>query len=259
MLSRISLWVATAALSVSSATAAWTPSSTPIPTTVLREAQADFKAGRYEDALDRHVWYHDNALKFDKGQAGVRLSYALISWVELGKAYPPAKAKLKAIQDGLEKQLAQGKGDFQLFHDFYSINRAFNEGNRTTAVFVALDEKNPELAKRVFQAALPALVSSQEYTLCGKYIKAEQFYQKAVESYRVTLKIESDNPALGKTNFAKQYFTNTNCLLVALLVKNNRLDEAKKVAADAAKEFDDADFKAKLEKALKGEVPPPWP
>lgn len=261
MLSRISLWVAAVFLSVLSANAAWTPSSTPIPSIVLREAQDDFKAGRYQDALDRHVWYHDNALKLDKGQAGVRLSFALSYWMELGKAYPPALEKLKSIQNGLETQLSAGKGDAQQFQDYSAINKPLKEVKRTSDIFILLDEKYPAQAKMVFHVALPALVTTKEYALCGKYLQTDKFYQSAVENFRSMLKFESEHPRVGSKNFsfAKQSFPNSCCTLVALLVKNNRLDEAKKVAADAAKEFDDADFKAQLEKALKGEVPPPWP
>lgn len=264
MLSRISLWAVIAALSVISANAAWTPPTDPKPETIdaLRtEFRADFTAKRYEDALAKHVWYHENALKYGIGQGGVRLSFVLSDWLALGEAYPPALEKLKSIQNGLEKQLAAGKGDAQQFQDYSAINKPLKEVKRTSDIFVLLDEKYPAQAKMFFHIALPALVTAKEYALCGKYIQTDKFYQSAVENFRSMLKFESEHPRVGPRNqsFAKQSFPNRCCTLVALLVKNNRLDEAKKVAADAAKEFDDADFKAQLEKALKGEVPPPWP
>jgi len=43
--------------------AAWTPPENPNPQQILSEAQSDAKAGRYEDALAKHVWFHENALK----------------------------------------------------------------------------------------------------------------------------------------------------------------------------------------------------
>ncbi len=264
MLARIPLLVATLALSVLSASAVWTPPTDPKPETIdaiRAELRTDFASKHYEEALAKHVWYHENALKYGIGQGGVRLSFVLSDWLELGKAYPPALQKLKSIQDGLEKQLSDGQGEFRQFHDFSSINELLKEVKRTSDLFVLLDEKYPAQAEMVFHVALPALVTTKNYALCGKYIQTDKFYQSAVENFRTSSKFEAEHPRVGPANFSfsKLSFTNKCCTLVALLVKNNRLDEAKKVVADAAKEFDDADFKVQLQKALKGEVPPPWP
>jgi hypothetical protein len=263
MLSRISFWVAIGALSALSGEAAWTPPADPKPETIeaiRAELGKDLAAKQYDDALAKHVWYHENALKYGTGQGGVRLSFVLSNWLELGKAYPPALQKLKAIQDGLEKQLSDGKGGFQQFHDFSAINKLLNEVKRTSDIFLLLDAKYPAQARIDFQAGLPALVTAKEYALCGKYLQPEQFYKSAADNFRYMLKFEAEHPAPGPAkSFAKQNFPNQCSTLVALLVKNNRLEEAKKFAAEGAKEFDDAAFKTQLEKALKGEVPPPWP
>jgi hypothetical protein len=37
-------------------------------------------------------------LDHDLALAGVRLSYALLEWINLGTAYPPARAALEAVQ-----------------------------------------------------------------------------------------------------------------------------------------------------------------
>lgn len=250
--------------SITIASAAWTPPVNPNAGTIdsiRAELRTDFAAKNYEDALAKHVWYHENALKYGVGQGGVRLSFVLNDWLKLGRAYPPALEKLKSIQNDLEKQLSTGKGDTGQFHDFSSINRLFDEVKRTSDLFILLDEKSPVLAGKVFHIAQPALVTAKEYTLCGKYIQSERAYRQAVDGFRAAEKFEANLPQNGRKppSYARPSFSNACSTLVALLVKNNRLDEAKKIAADAAKELDDADFKAQLERALKGEVPQPWP
>ena len=58
---------------------------------------------------------------------------------------------------------------------------------------------------------------------------------------------------------SKRTFINRTSTLVALLVVNERKDEAEAVAAQALKEMDDPKLRAELEKAKKGTVPEPWP
>src|SRR4051812_22582627 len=61
----------------------------------LEDAEKFAREGKYQQALERHIWYHENALKYDQAQFGVRLSFALSDWAELGKVYPPAKVALR--------------------------------------------------------------------------------------------------------------------------------------------------------------------
>src|SRR5688572_11688303 len=56
------------------AKAAWSPPANPDPHVILREAKADTQAGRYEEALAKHVWFHSHALEIEPALYGVRLS-----------------------------------------------------------------------------------------------------------------------------------------------------------------------------------------
>jgi hypothetical protein len=85
--------------SLSALFAEWAPPANPDPHKILDEAQDDARAGRYADALAKHVWFHENALKYEPSLAGVRLSFALGYWVAFGNSYPPALQKLKSIRD----------------------------------------------------------------------------------------------------------------------------------------------------------------
>ena len=76
----------------------WTPPEKPNPDAILDEARADVRAKRYEDALVKLLWFHENALKYDDGQRGVRLSFALSEWYDLGADYAPALAKFEEVR-----------------------------------------------------------------------------------------------------------------------------------------------------------------
>jgi hypothetical protein len=42
----------------------WRPPANPDPSEILKEAESDTAAGKYADALTKHIWFHQNALKY---------------------------------------------------------------------------------------------------------------------------------------------------------------------------------------------------
>ncbi|MEI2722678.1 MAG: hypothetical protein V9H26_03780 [Verrucomicrobiota bacterium] len=240
----------------------WTAPDNPNPQTVLDEAEQDATAKRYENALAKHVWFHENALKIQPSLYGVRLSFALSAWVELGKSYPPALEKLRSTRDETSKTFREGKASRDLFHDFESINDRLGETAKTKELFLWLDTHNPNAAKLVFDIAEPALVKAKEYRLCGKYLDPNGSFRRMRDSYRYDKQRISKNPKIGKDmlrEYAENSFSHKTTTLVALLTVNGRKDEAALIAAEAASEWDDPMFKTRLEKAKNGEVPVPWP
>lgn len=245
---------------VSSNEQRWTPPENPNPEAILQEAEADRRAGRYEDSLAKHVWFHENALKIQPAEYGVRLSFALGDWVNLAHAYPPALEKLKSIRDDDEKKIRENKSSRDLFHDFESINEHLEDFNRTKDTFIWLDTNTPDFAKSVFDIAEPDLVRTKEYRLCGKYLDPDTSFERIRNLYQDQIKIGQE-PEFGEdlSDFPKKYFSNESATLVALLAVNGRTNDANHVAAEAEKILNDSAFKALLEKAKKGDVPAPWP
>jgi hypothetical protein len=259
---RLSIW-ALVFLFPSAVFADWTPPVKPDPHKILQEARDDREAGRYADALAKHVWFHENALKYQRGLYGVRLSFALGYWVELGNVYPPALLMLKTIRDEAAKKVREADADqkvFEIFHDFAAINRALEEQSKTTDLFVWLDANKPKAAERAFGTAEPALIQSKQYRLCGKYIDADRSFAEIVTLYQVNKRMSKD-PRFGERlrEHSERTFSNSTATLVALLVLNDRKADALRIAEKALKEHDDAEFKQALEKAKKGELPPAWP
>jgi hypothetical protein len=61
------------------------------PSQVLREAGDLVRRGAHAEALKKYRWFHENALAHDPDMRGVRRSFALRYWAQLGDIYPPAR------------------------------------------------------------------------------------------------------------------------------------------------------------------------
>jgi len=240
--------------------AEWTPPEKPDPQTILQEASADAKAQRYADALAKHVWIHENSLKYDSGFYGVRLSFALSAWAELGAAYPPALAKLKSFRDDAGRIIREGDGSHETFHDFAAINKTLNDESQTKELFIWLDSNKSGLARKVFDLAEPSLIKAKEYRLCGSHIEADASFQEILRRYRQLTQL-AQNPLHGTKlrEHAEKSFSNGTSTLVALLVLNGRSADAERISSGAIKVWDNPQFKKQLEKAKHGDVPEPWP
>ncbi|MFN8096541.1 MAG: hypothetical protein U0599_30730 [Vicinamibacteria bacterium] len=240
----------------------WSPPDAPNPTAILNEARRDTIDGRYEAALQKHLWFHEHALQYQPGLRGVRVSFALADWARLADQYPPAAAALK---DSREKAWARVLSAlspttaFEAFQDFSAINRTLREDERTMRGFEQLDRERPELATRVAPLARPALVRNGRYPLCAKYVSAEDA-RRAAEVHRLT----KESAAAGRipgdaVSFADKRFENEAATVVALLVVSGRETEATALAEELRQERTDPAFGESLSAALKGTVPHPWP
>lgn len=238
----------------------WTPPKDPDPQAILQEARTDTRSKRYETALKKHVWFHEHALTINPAFYGVRLSFALSYWLELGQAYPPALTKLKEIRDAAQRKVVAGEDTRESFHDMASINEHLGEQSKTTEVFEALDEKDPKIAREVLDVAQSSLIKCKAYTLVGKYISPKDDFAQMSAVYRENRKLAAD-ARFGERHldFASKKFANDATTLVAILTVNDRMKEANEIATSARAEWDDDSFHASLAEALKGVVPDPWP
>jgi len=140
----------------------------------LDDARKFAASGEYAKALERHEWFHANARKISPSMGGVRLSFALSDWVDLGAKYPPALDSLKKVRDAGTKALLSGDGTWDLFHDVRSINsklsKAGNAGTvDTLQLFKQLDASQPDLAKRCFGLVVEDLIATNEAELFVKH------------------------------------------------------------------------------------------
>ena len=242
------------------AIAEWKVPQRPNPQVILNEARADARAGRFEDALAKHLWFHHHVLEHNPSFSGVRLSFALMYWHELGKVYPPALEKLTEIRDQAARQAVARKGNArQAFMDMRAINDELGEIDGTVTAFVRLDKDAPNVAKEVYDLAQPALVKAKKFALCGKYLDPEKSYANLARFYDFNRKIAKKKDSVARKSyqheFAERHFIEQSATLVALLVLNDRKSDADKIAADARSKSQHPSRDTMIDAALQGKIP----
>jgi hypothetical protein len=135
-----------------------------------RRAQSAAREGRHEEALQEYLWFHDHALEADRALYGVRLSFALSDWYDLGKVYPKALDALKEVRDRKSQRLISGEGNRALFHDVESINERLGDFQATYDLFRTLNATNPTLAHECAGLAMPAIVEVRDYALAREFL-----------------------------------------------------------------------------------------
>src|SRR5262249_32071042 len=136
----------------------------------LRRGEDAARDQRYQEALEDYLWFHEHALEYDSAYYGVRLSFALAYWIELGEAYPPAKTALRNIRDQKTNALLSGVEDRELFQDVASINDHLNEHHATYELFLKIAKTTPQFGASCAEIAMPALVKSRDYRLARSFI-----------------------------------------------------------------------------------------
>src|SRR5688572_5816633 len=188
--------------------------------------------GKYEEALKKHLRFHEES-KTSTGMGGVRLSFALSQWVELGEAYPPALAALKAIRDENEVKLLEGAGDFREFHDFSAINRTLKDDERTYRLFLQLDAKHPAIARKCFDVTLDLIVAHKNYDLYAKYGGDPiERYERFRHMRETNLGMARQNPKMDNDryrDYTDKTFTDKTVQLIEIMVQLKRLDDAREI------------------------------
>lgn len=134
----------------------------------LAHARTCIGEGRHAEALANLVWFHENALAEAPSLAGVRLSYAMHDWVQLGEVYPAARTALAETRDRKTAALLRGELDKFAFRDVVVINEHLLESAKTYALYVALLQAQPDLANDCAPAALAAVLVAEDFQLAAR-------------------------------------------------------------------------------------------
>ena len=211
------------------------------PDRVLQRAGNNFEKGRYEQALQDHIWFHDNALKYEPSLYGVRLSYALADWIRLSEKYPAALEKLKEIRDNKTEQIKNGKGSFHLFHDVESINDHLNRSSKTVELYKDLIKIDFNLAKECYRVAKEPLIDHGEFEICNRFVPNPLSSLTSMkEGLTVNIRIYKEKDWAGQEHLEwaiDDYLIEAEQILL-ILTKNDRRDEAKRFINEASKDMD---------------------
>lgn len=235
----------------SHAFAGWTPPEKPDAQAILNEARADRAAGRFEDALAKHVWFHEKGLECAPAMYGVRTSFALADWHNLADKYPPAMAALLATRDRAAADAAQGRSMPDSFYDALAIHRELEDHAQAVTLFRLVERRDPELARRASHSVQDSFIETGDLASAGRYLDPDHEFRTLMESRKGLLR---PNPSgVDMTPYVNRFYDNRAAKVVALLVHANRNAEALELARKVTDEVPSS--KAAMQKALTGEMP----
>lgn len=130
----------------------------------LQEARSLAQNGEFAEALEKHVWYHENSR--GTSHAGVRLSFALNDWKQLGERFPAAKEMLASLRDQAAKAALSDSPNPLAVSEVIAIDRTMENAKRSVEFINTLAEKHPAAAKASYWYIRDLLMENREYALC---------------------------------------------------------------------------------------------
>jgi len=195
----------------------------------------------YEGALEDYIWFHNNALQYDPALYGVRLSFALSDWVELGKKYPKAMRTLLDIRDTKTKQIKEGLGTFELFHDVMSINVFLDKTEDTIDLYTYMTDNDFFLAKKCYRLIRKELIDRGRFQLCNRFINYPLLLaQRMKDELETHTKIYKKMEVVDEdymTWAVNQYLKEAEHTAL-VLIKNNRFDEVEKFFKEVSEDIE---------------------
>jgi hypothetical protein len=212
------------------------------PRQVLRAAREFAARGEYADALREYLWFHHNALAHDQALYGVRLSYAIYEWADLGEVFPPARTAMESLRDEKVKALRAEPLDFARFHDVTAINAALGHQDQTAALFAEFAKGDREFAGRCFSLALPALIHTRNFSLARSFLLCpKKLLEDQVEI--LTRCMGYEEFAESRDAFINIYVRSVEGLL-SVLRGVGEIEEASQIAMSAVESIVDPEIRA---------------
>jgi hypothetical protein len=224
------------------------PGSTPDLQKILGDAKDFMSKGAYEDALQRHIWYHNHALEIDPAHSAVRLSFALSDWMELARRYPKAKQALIEIRDKKTRDIAEGRGYSEMVQEVQAINHELQDDDATYALFKTIREKDPKLAGQSYFYLETLLVSKGEYQWCLSYMGDPQRRFDLIRQGFDMSWSPPDASAMMKKS-AEDRFVGQTRQLIEILVATDHKADAESIRDQAVAVLDDPRLKSAVDDA----------
>ncbi len=187
----------------------------------FHELEALTEKGNFEEALTKHIWFHEASRKFS-GMGGVRLSYALDLWLDLAQKYPPAMKALVDLRNNYRELLLKGLGTFDNFHDLSAINQVLGESDNTYSVFVEIHKNYPEHAKRYYHVAEDLVVKMKAYDICAAYITDPiEKYSRIQHMHEMNVSLAKKDPDMDNDEFneyTNESYTTEVCRLLEVMI-----------------------------------------
>lgn len=153
------------------------------PRDVINEARQAVTDKDYVVALEKYKWFFDNSIKINSSFRGVRLSYCLHEWAELGNEFPVAKqALIKQKEIALKNFL--DTFSYHDFHEYSSIAGYLKNSDEVFQEFLKIRESNPLLAEDIFTDVYEYCAINNIWDLCKQYlVDGQSQYDRSLELF----------------------------------------------------------------------------
>ena len=129
------------------------------------------EAGRFEEALRAHEWYHAHVLKLNEAAYGVRLSYVLHDWKGLAREYPPARASLMQVRSQAAAAAIQEVPDGVAFHEALSVDWVLGNEAAAYDLIARVETTHPEALRDYYNNHVFRVLSDRrEYRRCLRWM-----------------------------------------------------------------------------------------
>ena len=224
------------------------PGGTPDLQKILGDAKDFMSKGAYEEALQRHIWYHNHALEIDSAHSAVRLSFALSDWMELARRYPKAKQALVEIRDNKTRAIAEGRGYSEMVQEVQAINHELQDDDATYALFKTIREKDPKLAGQSYFYLETLLVSKGEYQWCLSHMgEPQRRFDLIRQGFDMSWSPPDASAMIKKS--AEDRFVGQTCQLIEILVATDHKADAEGIRDQAVAVLDDPRLKSAVDVA----------
>ena len=224
------------------------PGGTPDLQKILGDAKDFMSKGAYEEALQRHIWYHNHALEIDPAHSAVRLSFALSDWMELARRYPKAKQALVEIRDKKTRDIAEGRGYSEMVQEVQAINHELQDDDATYALFKTIREKDPKLAGQSYFYLETLLVSKGEYQWCLSHMgESQRRFDLIRQGFDMSWSPPDASAMLKKP--AEDRFVGQTRQLIEILVATDHKTDAESIRDQAVAVLDDPRLKSAVDDA----------
>ncbi len=233
------------------------PSATEVDA-LYQQAQEATAKGEWERAAGLLKRYHEMS-RAPGPHGGVRLSYALAYWRQVGEKYPPALGDLRDARDRAASRVrAGGYGSRSAMNELASLNAHLNDAGATADTFAWLLERRPADARAFAPLALPALVAANRVAMALPFIDTDELLRDAKRSVETDLDPRFGLPGWteqDRIRFAQESMDRRAAPTVAALVKGGAFDRAQALATSVSALLGPDAALPATAAALKGQAP----
>lgn len=173
------------------------------PSEVLAAARKAYKDKDFPAALENYQWFYNNALDIDQSYYGVRLSYCLGEWANLGKVYPRAADALQRLKEEALLEFLDTKSR-KVFHEYSGICECLGCNEEVFKQFIAIHDSDKDLAEKLFTFVYEYCASNEMWDLCREYLgNGYDQYKKSLEMFDHMMKVaERKSGKIGESIYA---------------------------------------------------------